>query len=82
MSVMHPLAIVDAASITGLVRRTLYRHSMSVYHTKIEMNEGVTVLGGKRRNADVVRYPHGAPVCEGGRTIHDTGHREYICQFT
>ena len=51
MSAMHPLAIADAASITSLVRMTLYHHSISVYHTKVEMNEGVAALGGKARNA-------------------------------
>jgi Hsp20/alpha crystallin family protein len=36
MSVKYPLAIVDAASITSLVRMTLYHHSISVCHTKID----------------------------------------------
>jgi hypothetical protein len=47
MSVMYPLAIVNTASITSLVRMTLYHHSISVCHTKIETNEGVTALSGK-----------------------------------
>ena len=51
MSVMYPLAIVNAASITSLVRMTLYHHSIGVCHTKVETNEDVTVLGGKARNA-------------------------------
>jgi hypothetical protein len=51
VSVIHPLAIVNAASITSLVRMTLYHHSISVYHTKVERNEGVAALGEKARNA-------------------------------
>jgi hypothetical protein len=48
---MHPLATVRTASITSLVRMTLYHHSISVYHTQVEMNEDMAVLGGKARNA-------------------------------
>jgi osmotically-inducible protein OsmY len=50
MSVMYPLAIVNTASITSLVRMTLYHHSISVCHTKIETNEGVAALGGMARS--------------------------------
>jgi hypothetical protein len=51
MSVMHPLAIVNTASIISLVRMTRYYHSIGVYHTTVERNEGVAALGGKARNA-------------------------------
>ena len=50
MSVMYPLAIVNAASITSLVRMTLYHHSISVCHTKVATNEDVATLGGKARS--------------------------------
>jgi hypothetical protein len=50
MSVRHPLAIVNAASITSLVRMTLCDHSISVYHATVERNEGVAVLGRMARN--------------------------------
>ena len=43
MSALYPLAIIDTASITSLVRMTLYHH---VYHARIEANEGVAVWGG------------------------------------
>ena len=49
MSAMHPLAIVNAASITSLVRMTPCHHSISVYRTNVEMNEDVAVLGEKAR---------------------------------
>ena len=29
---------------------TRYHHSISVYHTTVEMNEGVAALGGQARN--------------------------------
>ena len=48
---MYPLAIVNAASVTSLVRMTLYHDSISVYHATVERNEGVAVLGGTARNA-------------------------------
>lgn len=48
---MCPLAIVNAASNTSLVRMTLYHHSISVYHAPVERNDGVAVLGGTARNA-------------------------------
>jgi hypothetical protein len=47
---MYPLAIIDTASITSLVRTTLYHRSISVRHTKVEMNEGVATLGGEEVN--------------------------------
>jgi osmotically-inducible protein OsmY len=50
MSVMYPLAIVNTASITNLVRMTLYHHSISVYPTQVETNEGVATLGRKVRD--------------------------------
>jgi osmotically-inducible protein OsmY len=53
MSVMYPLAIVNTASITSLVRMTLYQHPLSVYHTKVEMNEGMAALGEKAQSAAV-----------------------------
>ena len=46
MSAMYPLAIINAASITSLVRTTLYHRSISVHHTQVEMNEGVAALDG------------------------------------
>jgi hypothetical protein len=48
---MYPLAIVNTASITSLVRMTLYHHSISVYHARVETGEDMAVLGGKARNA-------------------------------
>ncbi len=48
---MYPLAIVNAASNTSLVRMTLYHHSITVYHATVERNEGVAVLGGTAWNA-------------------------------
>ena len=52
MCVMYPLAVVDAAFITTQVKMTwLYYHSMSVFHTQVETNEGVVTLEGKARNA-------------------------------
>ena len=50
MSVMYPLAIVNTASITSLVRMTLYHHSISACHTKVETNEDVAALRGKARS--------------------------------
>lgn len=41
MSTIYPLAIVNSASITSLVRMTQYHH---VHHTTIETREGVAVL--------------------------------------
>ena len=51
MSAKYPLAIVNTASITSLVRMTLYHHSIPVYHATVERNEGVVVLEGTARNA-------------------------------
>lgn len=51
MSIRYPLAIVNAASITSLVRMTPYHLAISVYRTKVETNEDKAVLGGKVRNA-------------------------------
>jgi len=51
MSAMYPLAIGNAASITSLVRMTLYHHSISVYHARAETDEDMTVFGGTARNA-------------------------------
>ena len=51
MSDMFPLAIVNTASITSLVRMTLYHHSIGVYPTQVETNEGAATLGGKTRDA-------------------------------
>ncbi len=36
MSTMYPLAIVTRASVTSLVKMTLYHHSTSVFHTLAE----------------------------------------------
>ena len=47
MSVMYPLAIIDTACSTSLVRMTLYHHSTIAFPTKAETNEGITALGGK-----------------------------------
>ena len=49
MRAMHPLAIVNTASITSLVRMTLRDHSISVYHATVERNEGVAVMRGTPR---------------------------------
>jgi len=51
MGVRYPLAIVTTASITSLVRMTLYHHSISLYHARAEMDEDMAVLGAKARNA-------------------------------
>ena len=50
MSAMYPLAIVNTASITSLLRMTRYHHSITVYHATAERNEGVAVLGATARN--------------------------------
>jgi hypothetical protein len=47
MGVMHSLAIVNAASVTSLVRMTLYHHSISVYHARAETDEDMAVFGWK-----------------------------------
>ena len=51
MSAIYPLAIGNVASITSLVRTTLYHRSIVVYHATVERNEGVVVSGGMARNA-------------------------------
>lgn len=51
MSAAHPLATVNTASITSLVRMTLYHHSISVYHTTVETNEDLALLSEKAGNA-------------------------------
>jgi hypothetical protein len=51
MGVMYPLAIVNTASITSLVRTTLYQHSIRVYPTTTERNEGALALAGKAPSA-------------------------------
>ncbi len=51
MSAMYPLAIGNVASITSLVRMTLYHRSIVVYHATGERNEGVAVSGAAARNA-------------------------------
>ena len=52
MSVMYPLAIVDATSImTQIKMRLLYPHSNRVLHTQVETNEGAVTLEGKAWNA-------------------------------
>lgn len=51
MSARYPLAIVNAASLTSLVRMTLYHHSIRVCHARAETDEDMAVLGGKARNA-------------------------------
>ena len=51
MSAMYPLAIGNVASITSLVRMTLYHRSIVVYHATVERNEGVAVSGAAARNA-------------------------------
>lgn len=51
MNAMYPLAIVNAASITSLVRMTLYHHSITVYRARAETDEDMAVLGAVARNA-------------------------------
>ena len=51
MSPMYPLTFVNTASITSLVRMTLYHHAISVYHTQVETDEVMAVLGRKARSA-------------------------------
>jgi len=48
---MYPLATVNAASITSLLRMTRYHHSITVYHARVETDEDMAVLEGKARNA-------------------------------
>lgn len=50
MGTMHPLAIIDTASITSLVRTTFYHRSIRVHHTQVEIHKGVAVLGGGEMN--------------------------------
>jgi hypothetical protein len=50
MNTMHPLAIIDTASITSLVRATLYHRSIHVHQTHVERSEGVAALGGREMN--------------------------------
>jgi len=45
MSAVYPLAIVNTASITSLVRTTLCHRSISVHHSEVEMNEGAAASG-------------------------------------
>ena len=51
MSAIYPLAIGNVASITSLVRTTLYHRSIVVYHATVERNEGVAVSGAASRSA-------------------------------
>jgi hypothetical protein len=51
MSAQYPLAVLNTASITSLVRMTSYHHAISVYHTKAETKDGVAVLDGNVHNA-------------------------------
>ena len=72
MSAMHPLAIVNAVSITSLVRMTLYHHSISVCHTQAEMNEDMAVLGGKARSSAAEnRVTPLVSDIPGGRSVKD-----------
>jgi osmotically-inducible protein OsmY len=60
MSVLYPLAIVNTASITSLVKMAMYHRSISFLHTQVETNEGVVMLEGKARNTaekDLVTQP-------------------------
>jgi osmotically-inducible protein OsmY len=51
MSVMYPLAIIDAGFITTQVKTRLrYYHSISNVPTQIQTNRGVVTLEGKARN--------------------------------
>jgi hypothetical protein len=72
MSVLYPLAIVNTASITSLVRMTLYHHSISVCHTKVEINEDAAALRAEARNTatenPVTRLVSDIP---GVRTVKD-----------
>ena len=43
--------IVNTASITSLVRMTLYHQAINVCHPKVATNEGMAALGGKARSA-------------------------------
>ena len=58
MSAIHPLVIVNTASISSLVRITLYHHSISVYHNQVETNEAMAALREKARNV-ATEYPVG-----------------------
>jgi hypothetical protein len=51
MSVMYPLVIANTASITSLVRVTLYHRSTSVCHPQVEATEGGMMLPGKAPDA-------------------------------
>ena len=85
MSVMHPLAIVNAASITSLVRMTLYHHSISVYPTQVATNEGVATLGGNVLDAatrNLVTQPvsdvHGVQGVKTERAIEEAKSRQAL----
>ena len=70
MSTIHPLETVDSTSATSLVRMTLHHHSISVYHTKVEMNERVAVLGEQARSAAAENpIPHLVSDTSGVRTM-------------
>jgi hypothetical protein len=53
MSVQYPLAIVNTASITSLVRMTLYHRAIGIYPAKVGMSEVVAALGGKASSGAV-----------------------------
>ena len=72
MSVLYPLAIMNTASITSLVRTTLYRRSVSVYPANIETSEGVAGSRAEVRSVgakDPVTPP--ANDIPGGETMKD-----------
>jgi hypothetical protein len=51
MSVLYPLAIVNTASITSLVRMALYHRTIDVYSAGVETSEAVAALGGTAPSA-------------------------------
>jgi hypothetical protein len=72
MSVLYPLAIINTASITSLVRTALYRHSIRVHPAKVETNEDVTGWHEETRSAGA-KNPVTPSVSDipGGETVKD-----------
>jgi hypothetical protein len=72
MSVLYPLAIINTASITSLVRTALYHHSIRVYPARVETNEDVAGSHHKPWS-DGEENPVTPPVSDipGGETVKD-----------
>jgi hypothetical protein len=72
MSVLYPLAIINTASITSLVRTALYHRSIRVYPGKVETNEDVAGSPDEARSVGA-ENPATPPVSDipGGETMKD-----------